>query len=138
MSGSKPATETIQKQQQVIQASLPFSDKVDFNDAQQGFIDRLEPNVVNKDGGGEVWNNNSYGFLNPTSSDIDSPDTANPSLWRQSKLVTADSLFKVTDGIYQVRGLDLSNTTIIEGNEGIIAIDPLTSIETGTAANQLY
>ncbi|KAL9006049.1 MAG: hypothetical protein Q9188_001176 [Gyalolechia gomerana] len=138
MSGSKPATETIQKQQQVIRTSLPFSDKVDFDNAQKGFVDRLEPNIVKKEGGGEAWNNDSYDFLNPTSSDTDGPDTANPSLWRQSKLVTVDGLFKITDSIYQVRGLDLSNTTIIEGNEGIIVIDPLTSMETGAAANQLY
>ncbi|KAL9033279.1 MAG: hypothetical protein Q9180_006030 [Flavoplaca navasiana] len=138
MSESKPATETIQRQQEVIRTSLPFSEKVDFDNAQKGFVDRLEPNIVNKEGGGEVWNNDSYDFLNPTSSDIDGPETANPSLWRQSKLVTVDGLYKVTDGIYQVRGLDLSTTTIIEANEGIIVIDPLTSMETGAAANKLY
>lgn len=69
MSGSKPATETIQKQQQAIRTALPFSDKQDFDNAQKGFVDRLEPNVVNKEGGGEVWNNDSYDFLNPNSSD---------------------------------------------------------------------
>ncbi|KAL8876762.1 MAG: hypothetical protein Q9198_005101 [Flavoplaca austrocitrina] len=138
MSNPKPATESIQKQQQLIVKTLPFSNKIDFDNVQKGFVDRLEPNVVEKEGGGEVWNNDSYDFLNPTSSDTDNPDTANPSLWRQSKLITVDGLFKVTEGIYQVRGLDLSVTTIIEGSEGIIVIDPLTSKETGAAANQLY
>ncbi|KAL8960704.1 MAG: hypothetical protein Q9183_005420 [Haloplaca sp. 2 TL-2023] len=138
MSESKHATKTIVKQQQLVRDSLPFSDKQDFDGAQKGFVDRLKPNVVNKEDAGEVWNNDSYDFLNPTLSDDDGPKTANPSLWRQSKLATIDGLFKVTDGIYQVRGLDLSTTTIIEGNEGIIVIDPLTLIETGAAANELY
>lgn len=138
MSDSKPATETVKKQQQAILQNLPFSDKQDFDNVKKGFVDRPNPNAVGKKGGKVIWDNDSYDFLHPNSSETDGPGTASPSLWRQSKLATADGLFKVTDGIYQVRGLDLSNTTIIEGNEGIIVIDPLTSMETGAAANQLY
>lgn len=138
MSDSKPATAIIKQQQQAVLQGLPFSDNQDFEKVQKGFVDRLNPNVVEKDGGEVIWDNDSYDFLHPNSSETDGPDTANPSLWRQSKLTTNDGLFKVTDGIYQVRGVDLSNTTIIEGNEGIIVIDPLTSMETAAAANQLY
>ena len=80
-----------------------------------------------------IWDNDAYGFLNE-----DSPATANPSLWRQCQLASLDGLFKVTEGIYQVRGLDLFNTTFIEGKEGVIIIDPLLSAETGAAAFALY
>lgn len=138
MLDSKPATETIQKQQQAILSSLPFSDKEDFHHVHRGFVQSIDPNVVKNEGGKIIWDNDSYDFLQPDTSETDGPDTANPSLWRQSKLCTVDGLFKVTKGVYQVRGLDLSNTTIIEGNEGVIVIDPLTSMETGAAANALY
>ena len=51
----------------------------------------------------------------------------NPSLWRQSQLTAKQGLYEVTDGIYQVRGLDLSNMTLVEGDTGVIVIDPLIS-----------
>jgi alkyl sulfatase BDS1-like metallo-beta-lactamase superfamily hydrolase len=66
------------------------------------------------------------------------PDSASPSLWRQSQLCARQGLFEVTDGIYQVRGLDLSNMTIVEGDRGVIVIDPLISTETAAAALALY
>lgn len=121
------------KQQEEVKKSLPFQDTKDFDNAQNGLIDSPATNVVKNTKGQTVWNNDAYSFL-----DSDPPDTANPSLWRQSKLNTVDGLYQVADGIYQVRGGDLSNTTIIEGSEGIIVIDPLTSAETGAAANDLY
>ena len=80
-----------------------------------------------------MWDNDPYAFL-----DRDAPDTVHPSLWRQSTLVARDGLFEVTDGIYQVRGLDLSNMTIVEGDTGVIVIDPLISTETAAAALALY
>ena len=85
------------------------------------------------DDGRVVWDNDAYAFL-----DDDCPDTANPSLWRQSQLCAKQGLFEVTDGIYQVRGLDLSNMTLVEGDEGVIVIDPLISKETAAAALALY
>lgn len=68
----------------------------------------------------------------------DCPDTANPSLWRQGQLCARQGLYAVTDGIYQVRGLDLSNMTLVEGEQGVIVIDPLISAETAAAALGLY
>ena len=61
------------------------------------------------------------------------PDTVNPSLWRQARLNMLHGLFKVTDRIYQVRGFDISNMTLIEGDSGLIVIDPLISTETARA-----
>jgi len=134
MTDSKPASQVIIDQQKDVLNELPFDDTQDFDNAQKGFLIRLEPNHVETDGGDTVvWNNDTYKFLSDPS-----PDTANPSLWRQSQLAAIDGLFEVTEGIYQVRGLDLSNTTIIETNGGIIVIDPLTSAETAKAAFKLY
>src|ERR1044072_9003603 len=132
MSESKPASQFIIDQQAQIREILPFDDRRDFIDASRGLMARRKPNIVNNDQGESVWDNDSYNFL-----ENEAPNTANPSLWRQSRLAHLDGLYHVTDGIYQVRGLDLSNTTLVEGKEGLIIIDPLTSQETGAAAFSL-
>src|SRR6478735_1801369 len=113
--------------------ALPFNDTADFDDADRGFVGKLDPCVVTADDGRVVWDNDAYAFL-----DADCPDTANPSLWRQAQLCAKQGLYEVTDGIYQVRGLDLSNMTLVEGDEGVIVIDPLISKETAAAALALY
>ncbi|WP_055556965.1 alkyl/aryl-sulfatase [Streptomyces kanamyceticus] len=105
----------------------------DFADAGKGFIAALTPGVVKNAKGQVVWDADAYRFLKG-----DAPKTAHKSLWRQSQLVSKQGLFKVTDRIYQVRGLDLSNMTLIEGDTGVIVIDPLISAETATAALKLY
>ena len=61
----------------------------------------------------------------------------NPSLWRLAQLHMQSGLFKVTDRVYQVRGLDIANVTFIEGDTGWIVVDPLGSIETARAALDL-
>lgn len=137
MSPYKPATQTIVKQQEQVLDDLPFHDQQDFDDAARGFIGRREQKTVTNTNGDVVWDIESYNFLSEESPDT-CPDTANPSLWRQSSLNALDGLYEVVEGIYQVRGLDLANTTIVEGDEGIIVIDPLTSEETGAAALALY
>ena len=111
----------------------PFADRQDFDDAERGFVGALAPGVVRNDDGKVVWDGDSYAFL-----DASAPDTADPSLWRQSTLVAKQGLFAVTDGIYQARGLDLSNVTFVEGDSGVIVIDPLISTETAAAALGLY
>src|ERR1700761_7037686 len=114
-------------------AGLPFDDTADFEAAGRGLIDAGDP-VVRNEAGEVVWDNGSYSsFLTG-----DAPDTVHPSLWRQSILVARQGLFEVTDGIYQVRGYDLSNMSIIEGDSGVIVIDPLISVETAAAALALY
>ncbi|KAK6223030.1 hypothetical protein QIS74_03875 [Colletotrichum tabaci] len=133
MTMPKDATATLIQQQEDVKNSLPFFDKLDYKNVQKGFIKTLTPNIVYLDDK-VVWNNDDYAFLQGN----ESPDTVNPSLWRQSQLTSTAGLYLVTKGIYQVRGLDLSNTTFIEGNEGVIVIDPLTSRETGRAALELY
>jgi alkyl sulfatase BDS1-like metallo-beta-lactamase superfamily hydrolase len=113
--------------------ALPFDDRQDFEDATRGLIGRLEPCVIRAADGRVVWDNDSYGFLEGPA-----PETANPSLWRQSQLNAIQGLFEVVPGIYQVRGFDLSNITFVEGATGVLVIDPLISVETAAAALALY
>ncbi|WP_396935323.1 alkyl/aryl-sulfatase [Mycolicibacterium sp.] len=113
--------------------TLPFDDTRDFTAADRGFVAALEPGVVKAADGRVVWDNDAYGFLTG-----EAPETVHPSLWRQSQLCARQGLYEVVEGIYQVRGLDLSNISFIEGDTGIIVIDPLISTETAAAALQLY
>ena len=113
--------------------TLDFDDTTDFDDARRNLIGRLEPCIVKADDGRVVWDNTSYAFL-----DGPAPESANPSLWRQSQLAAMDGLYEVVPGIYQVRGMDLSNVSFIEGDTGVLVIDPLISSETARAALALY
>ncbi|MEV6080643.1 alkyl sulfatase dimerization domain-containing protein [Streptomyces sp. NPDC052069] len=112
---------------------LDYADRSDFEDAERGFVAALAPAVVRTDDGRVIWDGEAYAFL-----DEECPDTAHPSLWRQSQLCNKQGLFEVTEGIYQVRNLDLSNMTLVEGDTGVIVIDPLISAETAAAALALY
>ncbi|NUR87055.1 MAG: MBL fold metallo-hydrolase [Nonomuraea sp.] len=114
-------------------ADLPFHDTGDFEDADRGFIAALNPPVIRSKNGGVVWDADSYAFLAD-----ECPGTAHPSLWRQSQLCARHGLYEVADGIYQVRGLDLSNMTLVEGDTGVIVVDPLASTECAAAALKLY
>ncbi|MFQ6328145.1 alkyl/aryl-sulfatase [Nocardia sp. CWNU-33] len=119
--------------QQRAAAALPFADSADLADVDRGFIAALEPGVVTASDGTVVWDNDSYGFLREPC-----PASVHPSLWRQSGLAGRQGLYEVTEGIYQIRGLDLSNMTLVEGDTGVIVIDPLISAETAAAGLALY
>ncbi len=110
-----------------------FNDRTDYEDADRGLIGSLKPCIIRGADGSEFWHNDALGFLSG-----DCPDTVNPSLWRQSQLTARQGLYEVTEGIYQVRGLDLSNMTLVESDNGIIVIDPLISAECAAAALALY
>lgn len=110
-----------------------FEDRQDFEDAERGRIAGLSPGVVTTADGRPVWDVGAYRFL-----DGDCPDTVNPSLWRQSQLCARQGLFEVTEGVYQIRGIDLSNMSLIEGERGVIVVDPLVSAETAAAGLKLY
>lgn len=114
-------------------SALPFEDTTDFENADRGFIDALTPAVVTAADGRVVYDNDAYAFLKD-----DCPETAHPSLWRQAQLCARQGLYEVADGIYQIRGLDLSNMTLVEGERGVVVIDPLLSVETAAAGLALY
>jgi alkyl sulfatase BDS1-like metallo-beta-lactamase superfamily hydrolase len=106
---TKAANDALYKQ-------LPFANKTDFTNAHKGFIAALPDAVIKGEQGNVIWDPAKYGFIKEGDK---APDSVNPSLWRQSQLINISGLFEVTDGIYQVRNLDLSNMTIIEGKDGI-------------------
>ena len=130
---NKPPTPTIEAAHREHLSTLPFEDTRDFEDADRGFIGAKHPCVIKAADGRVVWDNDVYAFL-----DGDAPTTVHPSLWRQSSLVAKQGLYEVVEGIYQVRGFDLSNITFVEGDTGIIVIDPLVSTEVAAAALALY
>ena len=127
-SGSAASAATVAANRKVAD-SLPLADAQDFEDARRGFIATDDPLVIPGVDGGTAWDMSKYAFTNG-----DAPATVNPSLWRQAKLNLPHGLFKVADGIYQVRGYDISNMTIIEGRTGWIVVDPLTTTQTAGAA----
>jgi alkyl sulfatase BDS1-like metallo-beta-lactamase superfamily hydrolase len=114
--------------------SLRFSDRADFDDAKRGFIATLPDGVIAGPRDKPAFDTRPYAFLQKD----EVPATVNPSLWRQAQLDAINGLFKVTDRVYQVRGLEISNLTIIEADHGLILIDPLLSNQTARAALDLY
>jgi alkyl sulfatase BDS1-like metallo-beta-lactamase superfamily hydrolase len=133
----KPATEATKAANAAVLKELPFKDKQAFEDSQKGFIAPLENNgVVKNEKGDVIYDLSKFDFLK---GDKPAPDTVNPSLWRQAQIMQHyTGLFKVTEGIYQVRGLDISNITFIEAPDGVIVMDPLVSAETAKAGLDLY
>jgi len=113
---------------------LPFTDRQDYADAERGFIGSLPDAMIQNEAGRTVWTLADYAFLK----DNAAPATVHPSLWRQAQLNCRHGLFEVVPGIYQIRGLDLSNMTLIEGKQGVIVIDPLVSADTARAGLALY
>ena len=105
----------------------------DFEEANRGLIASFDPPVVEDENGRTVWDLRSYDFL-----DGEPPATADPNLWRQSQLTRIAGLFELAPGFYQLRGFDLSNMHVVEGERGIVVIDPLVSAETAAAALALY
>lgn len=124
----KAATATTLKANQAVAESLAFNDKVDFDEASRGLIASLSKPLVQTAEGKLVWDTERFNFIKGNA-----PGTVNPSLWRQEKLNNVAGLFKVTEGIYQVRGYDLANMTLVEGKTGWIVIDTLLTAEIAKA-----
>jgi alkyl sulfatase BDS1-like metallo-beta-lactamase superfamily hydrolase len=133
--GPKDATDATQKANAGLSSQLPFGDREDFELAQRGLIAKAPATVPSRRPGVPVaWDLAGYAFITP---DAPAPATVNPSLWRQAQLNMNHGLFKVVDRIYQVRGLDISNVSFIEGDTGWIVVDPLISVEVAKAALDL-
>src|SRR5258708_7568909 len=113
---------------------LPFDDVADFQAAKRGLIAPLPDGMVRAANGTVLWNLGEYAFIDGEPA----PATVNPSLWRMARLNLANGLFEVTDRLYQLRGFDISNMTVIEGDSGLIVIDPLTTAEMARAALAHY
>ena len=130
-----PATPVTAAVNAALLDQLPFDDRQDYEDAARGLIAELPENgFVPLLPDIPAWNLAAYDFL----AEDAAPPEVNPSLWRQAQINMNNGLFQVVDGIYQVRGADMSNLTVIEGKKGIILIDPLVTVEAARAALALY
>lgn len=126
------ATRTTIEANRAFSETLPWDDTADAALSARGFIATREDPVIRDMAGGVVFDLSAYDFA-----DGPAPDTMNPSLWRHLSLLKRHGLFEVTEGIWQVRGFDLSVMSIIEGETGFIIVDPLTVIESASAAMDL-
>lgn len=129
----KPAHRATLATHERVRRQLDFSDTRDFEDARRGFIATTPDAHIPADSGGVAFTQREHAFI-----DGEAPDTVNPSLWRLSRLNAIHGLFEVTERIYQVRGFSLANVTFVEGDRGVIVIDPLTFTEHARAAIELY
>ncbi|HEX4789969.1 MAG TPA: alkyl sulfatase dimerization domain-containing protein [Actinospica sp.] len=114
-------------------ADPDFADRTDFENADRGFLAGPEQPAIPGPDGRSAWSFEATAFL-----DGECPETVNPSLWRQAQLCARAGLYEVTEGVYQIRGFDLSNMTLVEGSTGVIVVDPLISAETAAAGLALY
>lgn len=132
---AKPAQPVTAECNHAWHARLPFHDRADFDNAGRGFIAHFDADVIRRDADGRVvWDFRAYDFQDSEQA----PDTVHPSLWRLARLNNHAGLFKVCERIYQIRGFDLSNMNVIEGDTGLIIMDPLVSTEVAAAALELY
>ena len=129
----KGPTEITKNFNENLRKSLPFDNNIDFKEVEKGLIDTTEDLIIKGKLLDEIWNLKDYNFLKD-----DWKSTVNPSLWRQAQLNLCNGLFEVCESVFQVRSYDISNITIIEGETGIIIIDPLVSEESAKSAMELY
>ena len=131
----KEATEKTAEINRSYYSLLDFDDETEFEFATRGLIAAPEVLELKDIAGRVVWSQKAYGFVDELEM---APDTANPSLWRHTILNHSYGLFEVCKGIYQVRGYDLTNLTLIEtASGGWIIFDPLMSVECAEAAMDL-
>lgn len=132
----KGASEATKEANKKVLDSLPFNEKGDFENAKRGLLERPDTLTIKNDKGDVVWDMEQYKTY--IGDDKSAPDTVNPSLWRNAQLNMQYGLFEVVpDRIYQVRGYDLSNLTLVRGDTGWIIVDTLVSAETAKAALDL-
>ena len=129
----KPPSEHTKKILSEPRESLPFDDDRDFEEYSKGFIAAPDSKKIMADAGHIAWDLERFDFL----LEHEEFDSIHPSLVRQSLLNMNFGLYEVIDGIYQVRGFDLSNITFVRGDTGWIVFDPLISAETARAAKEL-
>ncbi len=126
---AKPPSPSTIRAQAAMAATLPSDDGEDARFARAGFIATRNDPAITASDGRTIWRLDAYDWMTGAA-----PASVNPSLWRQQRLLRAHGLFKLADGIWQVRGFDVSNMTIIAGKTGWIIVDPLTTQETAAAA----
>ena len=126
---AKPAVESTRAANAAFGKAHDLASPQDFEDAARGLMAQLPGGLIKNDKGEAVWDLSKFGFIAG-----EAPDTVNPSLWRQEKLNNSAGLFKVTDGVWQIRGYDMANMTLVAGKTGWIVIDPLLTAEAARAS----
>jgi alkyl sulfatase BDS1-like metallo-beta-lactamase superfamily hydrolase len=106
-------------------ARYAMDDRADFELADRGLIAPL-PGPVHAEDGRVLFDPAVYDYL---AEDAPCPDSVNPSLWRQSQIIRKGGLYRVVDGLYQVRNNDIANLTVVEGEDGLVVIDCMASVE---------
>ena len=130
----KGATEFTRQINENVYQLLDFNDKQEEEFATRGFITAPDSLQIAGSNGNIVFNQDAYDFVRGT----EAPDSANPSLWRNTQLNAYYGLFEVQEGIYQVRGYDLSNLTFVKSDNGWIILDCLATENTARAALELF
>lgn len=129
---AKEATDYTKDINEKVYSLLDFDDKDEYDNATKGLIASPDKLEIKDENGKVVWSQEAYSFV-----EQDAPDTANPSLWRNTQLNHIYGLFEVIDGVYQVRGYDMTNITFVKGDTGWIVFDPLMTLECSKAAMEL-
>ena len=132
--GVKPATEFTAAANAAVYDQLDFNDKQEYEFATRGLIAAPETLELVDEDGSVIWSQAAYAFLDEYE---EAPDSVNPSLWENTRNNHAYGLFEVCEGVYQVRGYDMANLTVVKGDTGWIVFDPLMSVECSQAAMQL-
>ena len=130
----KPATAYTAEVNSAVYSMLDFADTSEYDNAVRGLIDAPEVLELTDAEGNVIWSQAAYSFLDDYEQ---APDTVNPSLWENTRNNHAYGLFEVCPGIYQVRGYDMANLTVIKGDTGWIVFDCTMCSETAQAAMQL-
>lgn len=130
----KPATFFTAKANASVYGELDFGDRQEHEFATRGLIDAPEKLELKNESGRIIWSQAAYAFLDTFKK---APDSANPSLWENTINNHAYGLFKVVDGIYQVRGYDMANLTVVRGRTGWIVFDTTMCAECSRAAMAL-
>jgi alkyl sulfatase BDS1-like metallo-beta-lactamase superfamily hydrolase len=131
---AKPAESTVKAAHAAVRKKLPFSDRGDYDDVNRGFVATIPDALIKDAEGHAIWDMSAYSFLEAENA----PDAVHPSLWRLAQLNCRHGLFQVCERIYQIRGFDIANITIVEGDTGIVVIDTLSVAETAKAGMDLY
>ena len=129
---AKPASAATVAAQRAARATLPPESPAEIEFANRGFIATRSDPLIRTADGKVAWDLAAHDFVGGAA-----PDTVNPSLWRHMTLLRKHGLFKVAEGVWQIRGFDLSNMTIIAGKTGWIVVDPLTTSEVAAAGLEL-
>ncbi len=132
-SKTKPSYEVSEYTKILNQNVLLQFDTLDKQEAARGLIAEAKNLTIKDKEGNVVWDMSAYSFLKK-----EKPQTAHPLLWEMAQLNATPGLYLVTRGIYQVRGFDIANMTIIEGKKGWIVVDTLTTKETAKAAFDFF